>query len=313
VDAFCRSESLDVGEPIAGSAVANTDVWLALEYDHAWGAKAVTESGLPQAVVDRLEQWPKEIPGARVQLIRGGPTVAQPGSVTLLVGVSGLSSPGVVRLRLPTHEAAVELDVGGLVTALRCGEAFDGAEPVTKPVVLVCTNGKRDQCCAKWGLPIYNELAGYDGIECWQTTHLGGHRFAPTLLCLPEGICYGRLGLDDLEPLVRSLRDGAVFAPDRALRGRTCLSAAAQAAEVHWRASAETPGGAMLVAVAERAQSRSDAAGGGPHPNTVVVTLTDGEGATHVRCVQRRALGRQARPSCAKLAAPVAGWFPLAT
>ena len=310
MDAFCRAESLAAGEPIAGSAVANTDVWLALEYDHPWGAKAVADSGLPAAVVERLTEWPKEIPGSRVQLIRGGPVAAPQGLVTLLVGVSRLRKPVVVRLRLPSLQAVATLDVGALVSALQRGEPVAGSEPVTKPVVLVCTNGKRDQCCAKWGIPMYNALSGHEGIECWQTTHLGGHRFAPTLLCLPEGICYGRLEADDLGPLVRALRSGEVFAPGRVLRGRTCLSAAAQAAEAHWRASAATLSGVALVTVAEETQPddqpESDA-------ERVVVTLTDGDGAAHVRTVERRLVGRQARPSCAKEEAPVAGWFLAAT
>ncbi|MFF9667034.1 sucrase ferredoxin, partial [Streptomyces althioticus] len=37
------------------------------------------------------------------------------------------------------------------------------------------------------------ELAAAGHSEVWEVTHLGGHRFAPTMLVLPYGYAYGRL------------------------------------------------------------------------------------------------------------------------
>ena len=301
MDVFCRQESIDAEEPIAGSAAAHTDVWVVLEYDRPWGAKAVPESDLPTAVKEYLVRCDKEVAGARVQLVRGNARVSRPGKVAFFVGVSSVQGMALVRFDLDAHEDVTKLDVPSLVQDVRAGRAIPGAEVVTRPVVLVCTNGKRDRCCAKWGLPVYTELSRVEAIDCWQTTHLGGHRFAPTLLTLPDGMCYGRLTPDDLAPLAQAIVAGQVYAPERALRGRTCLSAAAQAAEAHWRTETGERSVAALASVSEEERD-----------NATVVTLTDRDGTSRAVAMQHRQLGPSKRPSCAKDPAPVAGWFPAA-
>ena len=56
---------------------------------------------------------------------------------------------------------------------------------------LVCTNGNRDKCCAKFGQPVYEQVARDVGESAWQTTHIGGHRFAATIMLLPTGDMFG--------------------------------------------------------------------------------------------------------------------------
>lgn len=67
-----------------------------------------------------------------------------------------------------------------------------------EPVLLVCTHGSRDACCGRLGVPLLKSSSPQrQFIEC---SHLGGHRFAPVVLALPEWRCYGRLtpaGMDD--------------------------------------------------------------------------------------------------------------------
>jgi hypothetical protein len=76
--------------------------------------------------------------------------------------------------------------------------------------LVVCTHGRHDACCGKFGYPLYEELRrGYaepDGLRVWRASHLGGHRFAPTLVDYPEGRYWGRLEPGALEELV--LRNG---------------------------------------------------------------------------------------------------------
>ena len=40
VEAFCRSASLAVAEPLAATATADTDTWFIHEYRGVWAAKA---------------------------------------------------------------------------------------------------------------------------------------------------------------------------------------------------------------------------------------------------------------------------------
>lgn len=292
---LCSMRSREVGEPIAGTAVEKTAVWIVLEHRASWGAKAVAESNLPEAVKARLSAWEAEIPGARVQLARRHGRVDGP--LRFWVGVSDLGASRLVTHTLGTPEELLQIDVPALVRELRAGQAAAGGEP-TPPLLLVCTNGRRDLCCAKLGAPVAQALAQQAGVEVWQTTHLGGHRFAATLLQLPEGLCYGRLEPHEAPALAEAIRDGRVYRLDR-LRGRTALSEAAQAAESRWR---ERTGRLELHALA-RVEEATDG-------SATVVTLHDREGAAHTVRLEHRALGTTAPPSCGKEPAAVKAWLP---
>lgn len=74
--------------------------------------------------------------------------------------------------------------------------------------VLVCTHGSRDACCGKFGYPVYEALrldyaAKDPGLRLWRTSHMGGHRFAPTVIEFPEGRYWGHLEPEALGALVR--------------------------------------------------------------------------------------------------------------
>jgi hypothetical protein len=294
---LCSMRSREVGEPIAGTAVSETAVWIVLEHRASWGAKAVAESKLSEAVKARLSAWEHEIPGARVQLARRQGRVDGP--LRFWVGVSDLGASRLCAYTLGAVEELLQLDLPAQVRALRAGETIAGAAMLTEPLVLVCTNGRRDVCCAKLGTPVAQALSGQGGVEVWQTTHLGGHRFAATLLQLPEGICYGRLEPHEMPALAEAIRGGRMYRLDR-LRGRTALSEPAQAAEASWR---ERTGRLELDALA-RVEETSDGA-------TTVVTLHDREGSPHEVRLTRRELEASAPASCGKEPAAVRAWLPV--
>lgn len=72
--------------------------------------------------------------------------------------------------------------------------------------LFVCTHGSHDYCCGTFGEPIYrqlNEQYAKDGrIRAWRVSHLGGHRFAPTLMDFPEGRCWSHMTPDLLDSLI---------------------------------------------------------------------------------------------------------------
>jgi hypothetical protein len=75
--------------------------------------------------------------------------------------------------------------------------------------LLVCTHGTKDACCASFGYPAYRVLRpdlarqASGPLRVWRVNHLGGHRFAPTMLDFPEGRCWGYLDDDTLGRIVR--------------------------------------------------------------------------------------------------------------
>jgi hypothetical protein len=217
--------SARLGEPIVGTA-AHARVWLGIEWTDTWAAKAVENAEFPAPVRARLQQWDKEIDRLRPQLIRRPGRAAKTSKVVI-----GLPELGrTVELDLPEIDALAEVDLPEIAR----GWLPADATVLDRPVMLVCTHGKRDRCCAKKGTPVWERIAACDDVITWQTTHLGGHRFAATLVWLPHGICYGRLCAEEVDAVLDAVRCGEVFRLDR-YRGRSVDAGPGQAAETFVR------------------------------------------------------------------------------
>lgn len=75
-------------------------------------------------------------------------------------------------------------------------------------VVLVCTHGRRDQCCGGTGTAMFEELAHVFAasgaiVDAQRISHTGGHRFAPTAITFPDGYAWAHLDADLTDRLVR--------------------------------------------------------------------------------------------------------------
>jgi hypothetical protein len=198
----CSEISLALGEPLHATA-PYAPRWLLVEHPGPWGRKAVAEAGLAE-----LEARGKEL-DVRVGLVRraGRPSSRDPRRVFLVSCAPPESSVEVLS----------EPDIEG------SGERID------RPLYLVCTNGRRDLCCGRAGRELAGALAPELGDALWETSHIGGHRFAPNLVCLPEGLVYGRVDADAARRVVAAHRDGRIVLEH--FRGRFALEPAAQAAD----------------------------------------------------------------------------------
>src|SRR6185312_1871161 len=123
------------------------------------------------------------------------------------------------------------------------GEQLPG-RPVPDPLLLVCTHGRRDRCCALDGRALVKALVEAGEPDVWESTHLGGHRFAPTALVLPTGYLYGRL---DVGGAVAAHKAAAVGEVEPALcRGRSTWTQPGQVAELAVRAETGLRGANVL-------------------------------------------------------------------
>jgi hypothetical protein len=217
---FCSQSNLD--EPLAGTADP-VGAWLLLEYRPVWKARALEDNSLASATRAWLA---RSIAGLRDVGIKARPQfVRQPefdsDQARLLLGLPN----GLFEFSGPGYDALVEID---LVAVVRDPLAA-GARRVQLPQYFVCTNGQRDVCCARFGLPVYAALRERVGERAWQVTHLGGHRFAPNVLVLPQGALYGRVTPETAADVVARVEAGELaFAQ---LRGRTFQPRHVQAAE----------------------------------------------------------------------------------
>ncbi len=190
---YCTEVSQKRDEPLYGTAVS-VKVWLFLEYDRPWQAKAIQDNELAPEVMDWLLAAEGSVNG-RLQFIRQ----FKPSERTMAFFVAIPEKNRVYGFELDSYEELFRLNVDDIVAGERKYEPFLWE----RPLYLVCTNGRRDRCCAKFGGELYREMqaavgtagaadAAARGVNpVWMTTHLGGHRFAPTLLSLPDGIIYG--------------------------------------------------------------------------------------------------------------------------
>jgi hypothetical protein len=116
--------------------------------------------------------------------------------------------------------------------AATAGDGDGGQEPSTRdePVVLVCTHGKKDPCCAVRGRPVATALAARWPEQTWECSHTGGDRFAANVLLLPDGAAYGGLDVGTALDAVEAHGRGEPVTAH--LRGAAGLSRPVQAAVV---------------------------------------------------------------------------------
>lgn len=214
----CSDQSLARGDPMYGTASAGFS-WVLLELSGAWGHSAFLQSptiidpALGRAIVRRVESAKMRIaairrPGRRESTPRWRWFVAH-------------SSEGSEAL----YRGEVDDPRGYLDFAL---DGSDGSRS-PDPVVAVCAHGKHDKCCAVRGRSACAAIAAQYPEFTWECSHLGGDRFAATMLVLPEGLCYGRVDTADSANLIHLYQQGRL--DNRFLRGRTSLPHAVQAAQ----------------------------------------------------------------------------------
>lgn len=227
----CSIHSTAVGEQLTGTAT-RVDYWFLLEYPGAFGKNAYDEAALPASVREHINLALGSAKNSHIQLIRREETIVG-GPVHFFVVVNHEEEPNLYAFLLPDYEALLDLDLGGILAERQELWKFDRKEPL----FLVCTNGKRDACCARSGLPVFEVLKGVEpslgNDSVWQTSHQGGHRFAPVLVCLPHGVVYGRFISEKAPDLCREYVHGQVALAN--YRGRSCYAPHVQAAETFLR------------------------------------------------------------------------------
>jgi hypothetical protein len=307
-EGLIRPDACSVISDVAGASALGTapaaTFWVALEQNGPWGAQAATRSGLDPDVGMALERRCQEA-GGRLILIRrpGAHSDAQGGRPQRVYLAGGLfESPWMLQESVDDPAGLLRLPW----TALREGDlaAVQAADPELErspvPVLLVCTNSRRDICCALRGRPVALECSEQRPGRVWECSHTGGHRFAPTGVLLPHGQTFARLSKASAVAAIDASMRGEV--PLELLgaaydRGRSHLTPAAQAAESTVRAQILEPRLLALSTTTAPLPGREDAW-------ACQVTHVDGR---QWEVVAVREPGGEDRPeSCGK--APVSTW-----
>jgi hypothetical protein len=229
----CALLTEQAGEPLGGTASTDGSTFFLVRHRGPWPRKAIEGSELPRPLQERLAAATKATSG-RALLVRG--PVREPDPKELYVVRTVPGERFMLRFAFPSFEAMGELDM--LEVAARGEHA--AAERLEEPIFLVCTHGRRDACCALRGMAVIKAIQDQHPGRVFQTSHVGGHRFAANAISLPDGFCYGRVTPAEAPLWIEATDRGHVFDLAR-VRGRTCFDAPAQAAELFLRSAiAET-------------------------------------------------------------------------
>ena len=188
--------------------------WLLIEQEGAWPINAL--DAFPTNVARRIAARAAAA-DARVSLIR---------------------RPG----RHPREDRPIRwafADVRPSNEGIRWGEAASAADLLDmpwevspgegEPVAIVCAHSRHDVCCAMKGRPVAQSLTDQWPGRVWECSHLGGDRFAATMVLLPTGLCFGRITVDNAGAVLDAYEQGRVV-PDL-LRGRCAYTRQEQAAQ----------------------------------------------------------------------------------
>lgn len=227
-DARCAIESRLRDEAMAGTA-SRVVRWVLVEQDGPWGRDALLQSRLDEKA-GRVLQSAARRHGFRPLLIRR-PSWERSGDRPRRVYLARTRRDGgwLEQLDLDDVDDLLRVDW----SALDSSEAPGVGRPGPPAVHLVCTNGRHDACCADRGRPVVRALGDADVPDVWESSHVGGDRFAANVVTLPVGVYYGRVEPDESVELLGDLGRG-VLRLER-YRGRSCFSPLAQAAEYHAR------------------------------------------------------------------------------
>jgi hypothetical protein len=201
--------------------------WVLVEVPGAWGEDAIHASAFGEFAPPH---WKDELKGRhiRVVCIRSRERV---GATDVRVYACAARRPGLQPAPLWRREVASLADVVPAVTELRLDQRPGPEwEREDARLFLVCTNGRHDQCCANLGRPLVRALRESRWAnQVWECSHIGGDRFAPNLVVLPDSLYFGRVEPDAASSVLSALDDGRIEVSH--FRGRTCFSLAEQAVE----------------------------------------------------------------------------------
>jgi hypothetical protein len=135
------------------------------------------------------------------------------------------NKPTLLKFKIRNYEQLFDIDLASIAAESSLG----GGTISDEPLYLVCTHGRRDKCCAKFGYPIYKFISKCTNGLAWQCSHVGGDRFAANLICFPHGLFYAHVTEGSGQSIIDAYVQQQLILDK--YRGRACYSSPVQAAD----------------------------------------------------------------------------------
>lgn len=211
-----NTTTLAQSEALIGTAVP-ADTFILIETPQPWDKPALLSTGIPEAL--RQVVKPLLSAGVRVHLIANEQTLDQARRRILIFQRPKASHPSR-GTRLLGKYKSWEIQVDSPAEMAPALEQFlqnrVGQQPILSGQrhLMICTHASHNECCGMYGYPFYKDaiatiqqLGLTQQVHPWQISHIGGHRFAPTLIDFPQGRYYGNLDQDSLLCMLKQQGD----------------------------------------------------------------------------------------------------------
>lgn len=246
---FCANMSRQQGEDIIGSA-SLYQTYVMVECPYPWTANAFESKGVPENFRELVAEIKEAKLPIRFLLTLGAkPTPGNQTQVLIFQQQQGLTT-GYQKKEIKVDNIA---DVAPMIRKYLTPEGLhiEGELSTTRDF-FVCTHGSHDKCCSRYGYPFFRKgvamaeklglkadvtqpspagcwNAHQEYVRFWQVSHIGGHRFAPTLISFPDGRYYGALDEESLQRIL--LHQGDITCLNQVYRGWGILPRKAQVLE----------------------------------------------------------------------------------
>jgi hypothetical protein len=231
MDTFSCSESAVWNRDQLIGTAKPIRLFLALEFWPPWHRKAIESPGLPDEVRHFWALIRAAIPQSRFLAIRQSESKNR--SPKCFVAIPNGPRSVLYQFELISYRNIIDIPVLDLFARATSPTTVPTRDLQEPQIFLVCTHAKRDTCCARQGNPVYQAIREWSYV--WETSHLGGCRFAANMLSLPNGLLFGQVSPGAARKIVESNRIDALECLEH-LRGRSNYARHIQAAEYFVRA-----------------------------------------------------------------------------
>jgi hypothetical protein len=212
---FCANISKSIDEQICPSA-SKFNKLLLIEYNDSFEANALLDSTIDNLTKKKLVSLQESDNFLKILLIKQDKKIDKIRVFTVSNSYEHIKYHSFC---INNYTDLLEIDIIS---------KFDNNDNNHEFLYLICTNGKKDKCCGKFGKLLYSQISK-NNPNIWECSHMGGDRFASNVLVVPSFTVYGRVDLNIMKDIIRYTETELIYL--NSYRGHSALSLYSQAAE----------------------------------------------------------------------------------
>ena len=211
---FCSDNSRKVGEDIVGTAT-NNQTYVLIECPPPWNSDAFNSKWVPDNLRLLVQEAKRAKLPIKFQLIANDLSHKVDSTTLLIYHQEEGGGKGYFKREFKLEN--IEQAAATIKKWLWKKNLKYQINATTTRDILICTHGSHDKCCARYGNPFYFQAKnvisnlGLDNVRIWKSSHFGGHRFAPTMIDLPQGRYYGNLDQESFKSILTHTGDIKCF------------------------------------------------------------------------------------------------------